>query len=50
MVWQCNTGIVWQCNTVVDYILSPKFVVKAAFLTDYQKLVKYFSETKRSLS
>ena len=50
MVWQCNTGIVWQCNTVLDYMLSPKFVVKATFLTDYQKLVKYFSETKLNLS
>ena len=33
-----------QYNAIVNYIISRKFGVKADCLTDYDKLVKYFSE------
>ena len=33
-----------QYNAIVNYIISRKFGVKAGCLTDYEKLVKYFSE------
>ena len=33
-----------QYNAIVNYIISRKFGVKAGCLTDYDKLVKYFSE------
>ena len=33
-----------QYNTIVNCIISRKFGVKAGCLTDYERLVKYFSE------
>ena len=33
-----------QYNTIVNFIISRKFGVKAGCLTDYDRLVKYFSE------
>ena len=39
-----SLGASKQYNAIVNYIISCKFGVKAGCLTDYEKLVKYFSE------
>ena len=39
-----SLGTSKQYNAIVNYIISRKFGVKAGCLTDYEKLVKYFSE------
>ena len=33
-----------QYNTIVNYMITEKFGVKAAYITDYETLLKYFSE------
>ena len=38
-----SLGTSKQYNAIVNYIISRKFGVKAGCLTDYEKLVKYFS-------
>ena len=39
-----SLGASKQYNAIVNYIISRQFGVKAGCLTDYEKLVKYFSE------
>ena len=39
-----SLGTSKQYNAIVSYIIPRKFGVKAGCLTDYEKLVKYFSE------
>ena len=39
-----SLGTSKQYNAIVNYIISRKFGIKAGCLTDYEKLVKYFSK------
>ena len=44
-----SLGTARQYNAIVNYMITKKFGVKAAYITDYETLVKSFPELVRNI-